>query len=280
MNKMQIAMVCNHEKPNAPAITAQVVQKLQGLGVKIFTADPVLAKASGLILQSEEQLYQTVTGFILIGGDGTIIHTAKKAALHGLPVLGINAGRIGYLAGLERDDLNQLERLVTRDYSVEERMLLTVEVDGKTCYCLNDAIVSKSGVTGMIDLTVHFGNDRLTYRADGLIAATPTGSTAYSLSAGGPVVDPSLQCILLNPICPQSLFSRTLVLSAVHRFEISATAPQQSGVLLSVDGEPAIPITSSSKIRIYRCEQYAVRLIRLNREIFFNTLSEKFNLLK
>lgn len=280
MMLMQIAVVCNHSKPNAKAITAQVVQRLQGLGVQLFTADPLLAGQHGLQCLSEEQLYRTVSGFILIGGDGTIIHTAKKAALHGLPVLGINAGRIGYLAGLEREDLDQLERLVCRDYSVEERMLLTVEVDGKTCYCLNDAIVSKSGVTGMVDITVHFGSDRLVYRADGLIAATPTGSTAYSLSAGGPVVDPSLQCILLNPICPQSLFSRTLVLSAAHQFEISAATPRQGSVLLSVDGEPPFSITESSKIRIYRCEQYAVRLIRLNREIFFNTLSEKFNLLK
>lgn len=277
---VNVAIVCNHTKPEADAITAQVIEKLKALQIQIFTVDSKLKNTAVTVVSEEKELFHKVQAFLVIGGDGTIIHTAKKAAIYGLPVLGINAGRIGYLAGLERDELDLLAQLVTQNYSVEKRMLLTVEVNGQTAYCLNDAIVSKNGVNGMIDLSVHFGHDSLHYRADGLITATPTGSTAYSLSAGGPVVDPSLQCILLNPICPQSLFSRTLVLSAAHEFIISANTNSECNILLSVDGEQAISVNLETKIKIYRCEKYAVGLIRLNREIFFNTLSDKFNLLK
>lgn len=277
---MNIAIVCNHTKPDADSITEQVVKRLHKLQIKLYTTDAVTAGRYAISRVNEADIYRLADVFIVIGGDGTIIHTAKQAAIYHLPVLGINAGRIGYLAGLERDELELLDQLVRQEYTLEHRMMLSVEFGGQKNYCLNDVIVSKDGITGMIDLSVHFGSDRLTYRADGLITATPTGSTAYSLSAGGPVVDPSLACILLNPICPQSLFARTMVLSAAHEFVISAKAPEGCRVLLSIDGEQAVPITSDCKLSIRRCEEYEVRLIRLNREIFFNTLSDKFSLLK
>lgn len=152
---------------------------------------------------------------VALGGDGTIIHTAKRAAICGRAVLGINGGRLGFMAGLEADELERLSALIRGEYTVEKRMLLDIVVQtgegGGTRYsALNEAVVSRGSLSRMIELEVSNRGERVArYRADGVIVATPTGSTAYSLSAGGPVIDPALRCLLLTPVCPHSLHSRS-----------------------------------------------------------------------
>ena len=217
---------------------------------------------------------------IAIGGDGTLIHAAKQAAFLGVGVLGVNTGRLGYMTGLEIGELSALSRLKTGAYSVEERMLLRVTAccgESRTdYYAMNDAVLSKGALSRMIDITVKVNEaDELQYRADGLIAATPTGSTAYTLSAGGPVLDPSTDNILITPICPHSLFARSIVLAGDTRLEVSAAARQGSKAFLTIDGEEAVELSPDIKVQISKAPGLRAQLIKIKADSFLQVLNQK-----
>ena len=184
-------------------------------------------------------------GIVAIGGDGTIIHTAKLAASLGKPILGINAGTLGFTAGLERHELGLLPRLVQGEYREERRRMLSVELESQkgasqSFYALNDAVLSGEPAK-IIDYQMVLGSRSYRYRADGFIVATPTGSTAYSLSAGGPVIEPSMDCLVYTPICPHSLFDRSILFSPQSQLVIQI--PENTGRLyLSVDGETPLEV--------------------------------------
>lgn len=190
---MKIAILPNLNKVDAHKHTVRVIQKLVDLGADIL----MYAKYRDYFHCDEivfyQDFYEMVTYcdvMIAIGGDGTIIHTAKHAAIASKPLLGINLGRIGFVAGLELNELDRLQDLVDGRYHVEKRMMLEVAISQKeqkeTYYALNDAVISRGALSRMIDLSVGFHDNKIShYRADGLIISTPTGSTAYSLSAGG-----------------------------------------------------------------------------------------------
>ena len=159
---------------------------------------------------------------VAVGGDGTIVHVAKAAAQADCPILGINGGCLGFLAGVERNELDELSRLLKGDYIEEPRALLQVSVQRgsqqQTYYAMNEAVISRGGLSQLLDLRVTSdGRDVLRCRGDGVIIATPTGSTAYSLSAGGPIVDPAVDCMVLTPICPHTVASRASVLPFISR---------------------------------------------------------------
>ena len=151
---------------------------------------------------------------ICFGGDGTILHMAKAATRHDIPILGVNIGTMGFMAELESSELDQLARLANDDFTVDSRMMLDVSVtrEGETVYqdlCLNDAVITKGAIARIIHLGVQFdGIQALEFGGDGVIIATPTGSTAYSLSAGGPIVEPEAHSILITPICAHDMMSR------------------------------------------------------------------------
>lgn len=222
---------------------------------------------------------QDVTGFdgdviITIGGDGTIIHAAKKGAEKGIPILGINAGRIGYLADISSGELELLSALKDKSYEIEERMMLEVSLGDKKYYCLNEAVISKGSLSRMIDIELSVDNSEIFYRADGLIAATPTGSTAYSMSAGGPVVDPSLDLIILTPICSNSLFDRPILLNKDSLINVSTICPENTEAYLTVDGEQSIKIYPNQQLSIKR-SAHTAKLIKIKNSSFYETLSEK-----
>ena len=217
---------------------------------------------------------------VVIGGDGTIIHSAKRAAEYSKPVLGLNAGRVGYLAGLEGNELDKLKNLITGDYKIKNRMLLSVKVGDKEYFSLNDAVISKGPLSRMIDITVTLDGEHISYRADGLIAATPTGSTAYSLSAGGPIVDPDLDTIILTPICPQSLYARPILIAPNEEIQISVTPPEDTGAYITIDGEQACPILEGQTVTVKRADNMRVGIIELQKGVFLNALADKFNFLK
>ncbi len=277
---MTIALVVNSSKENSLMIAKDTVKFLNSINVSVLLADEGIACAVGIEAVSEDVLYKTSDYIVVIGGDGTIIHTAKKAAKFEKPVLGINAGRVGYLAGLERHELSMLEGLKNGDFQIENRMLLAITVGEKKFYSLNDAVVSKGIRSNMIDITATVGNESISYRADGLIAATPTGTTAYSLSAGGPIVDPKLESIILTPICPQSLFARPILLHSDESVSIVANPPEGTGAFLTIDGEESIPLDCNTVIKVTRAEDMSVQLIKLQNGMFLGALSEKFNFLK
>ena len=218
---------------------------------------------------------------ISIGGDGTIIHTAKDAAVLGKPVLGVNCGRVGFVAGLEPSELEMLSRLFDGGYTVDERMLLEISViqDGiehKT-FALNDVTVTNGAVSRMIDLDVHLNGEFITeYRADGVILATPTGSTAYSLSAGGAAIEPHMKCILLTPICPHSLFSRSVLFSDDSEVAIYRGRDSRENPFVTVDGRRSEAVGEHDSI-VVRKADISARFIKLNNKNFYRILNEKLN---
>lgn len=212
---------------------------------------------------------------ITIGGDGTIIHHAKYAALYSKPILGINAGRVGFLTELEHNEVGFLNQVLTGNYLVEDRMLLNVTLNDDTYFCLNDAVISKGAASRMIDLSVKLNNDNVSYRADGLIVATPTGSTAYSLSAGGPVVEPSIDAILLTPICAQKAFAKSIAISTNASIEIGVNCPEKTEAYLTIDGEIAKKLQNDDVVKISKENNYVVKLIKSSKKSFYNKISEK-----
>lgn len=273
---MKILIVYNKGKSESVGIADRVSEILTENGAETFIAE--FSKEINSVKPYKDML-DKVDAVIVIGGDGTILRVAKSAAVHNCPILGINAGRLGYLASVDSCNLDILKRIITGDYSVETRMMLKAEkiISGKVvdcCNCLNDAVISKDSLSNVIDITLKIGNDTINYRADGIIAATPTGSTAYSLSAGGPVVDPELQCMVLTPVCPHTLVARSVVLDAKHEVHIKVLSNDSTSIHLSADGRKAYEIDAKTTVKISNSELQA-KFIKLNDVSVYKVFSEK-----
>lgn len=238
----------------------------------------VLKELSVTVLPAEN--FAAADWVTVVGGDGTIVHAAKQAAAYNIPVLGVNSGRLGFLAGLEPEEAELLSCISRGDYQVDTRMLLAVTYrkDGQTVtrYALNEAAVTRNGPARMMDISLRDGlhGGRLNYRADGLLAATPTGSTAYSLSAGGPVLDPFIEGIIVTPLCPFSLQSRSIVFSAAHPLHIQAECPAGGQIIVCLDGETPEDVTGQ-EITVKKADDRAVRLIRIKKDTFFDIYKNK-----
>jgi NAD+ kinase len=221
---------------------------------------------------------------IVIGGDGTVMRAARRAAPLGIPILGINCGHLGYLAELEPDEIPLISRFFEGDYRIENRMMIRVRTDsGKSFLALNDAVISHGVISRMAELELLCDGDYVSkYYADGLIVATPTGSTAYSLSAGGPVVDPRLDCLVVTPICPHSFVARPILFSADAELCVvnpslknHSSVPPETGVLyLTVDGIDSLPLERSDKVTLIKSD-ITTSFIRMNRHNFYQVLSRK-----
>lgn len=219
---------------------------------------------------------------IVSGGDGTMIRVADLVA-GSVPIIGVNLGRLGFLEEIEVDRLEEmLKRLIADDFEIEERMMLTgtgSRLQEEKLHALNDIVISGSGSMQILTLKI-FVNDLLlaTYSADGMIVCTPTGSTAYNLSAGGPIVEPDAKSILLTPICPHNLNSRSIVLSADDEITIRVGESRYEGeqhAEASFDGGRKVELLPLDAITIRR-SRISTSLIKLNRESFLKTLSAKF----
>ncbi|MDO4730919.1 MAG: NAD(+)/NADH kinase [Clostridia bacterium] len=219
---------------------------------------------------------------LVVGGDGSIIHAAKHAALENKPVLGLNMGRVGFVAELEINELDRLADLTTGNYSIEKRMMLDIVVSQKNSkrkfLALNDAVISRGALSRMIELAVSYNGSKMShYRSDGLIISTPTGSTAYSLSAGGPVIEPQMKAMLLTPICAQSLFSRSVVFSDKAKLKISSEEYDvRDEISLSIDGETAIKLDEDFCITI-GVSDTSVKLVKLKDVNFYSLLNDKLS---
>lgn len=217
---------------------------------------------------------------ICFGGDGTILHAARDATLHELPILGVNMGSVGFMAELEHSELSLLSRLVSGKYVVEERMMLetVVKREGKVVYrdtALNDAVLTKGSVARVLDLEVT--GDRVTITAfsgDGVIICTPTGSTAYSMAAGGPIVEPSAKNIIVTPICAHSLKVKPMVLDRDRTVGVRLEQGSRRSAYLSVDGGKSYKVLSSDRVEVRRAEQ-VTRLIRLSGRSFYELIHQK-----
>lgn len=228
-----------------------------------------------------DTLYAEADAVIVLGGDGSILEAARRAATRGTPILGINFGRLGYMAELEAGELAELHRLFTGDYTLERRMMLRVDLLGSGgelksfCYALNDAVVSNGSVARVIDLELSENGEAVTtYRADGLIIATPTGSTAYSMSAGGAIVDPSVPCFCVTPICPHSFAARPLIFPDRSVLEIRNICAREKMLYLTVDGKMSFELLRGQTVRVTR-SKLETKLIRFRKSGFYRVLCQK-----
>jgi len=234
----------------------------------------------GMPIRSLQQEIKSADLLIAFGGDGTILHLARTVALHSVPVLGINLGSLGFMAELEQDELERLRDLAHWDFTVESRMMLDVTVirDGRSVYnniALNDAVISKGSIARVVRLEIFTEEGRLTrVGGDGVIVSTPTGSTGYSMAAGGPIVEPTAKNLLLTPICPHSTRSSSYVLSPEHVITVEAADANRKFVYLSVDGGKAFSLKNGDKVRVSQ-SGYTTKLVRLSKKSFCEILDKK-----
>ena len=218
---------------------------------------------------------------VCFGGDGTILHMAKAATRKGIPLLGVNVGTMGFMAELECAEMGRLARLATGDYTMDTRMMLdvTIQRDRDIVFhdiCLNDVTITKGAVGRIVYLNVKCdGVTALECGGDGMIISTPTGSTAYNLSAGGPVVEPDARNILLTPICAHDINSRCIVVSDKRTVAVQMTQNARRNCFLSVDGGKAIRVNMGDTV-IIKKSHLETKLVRLNERNFYDVLNTKF----
>ena len=281
---MKIALLPNLTRACALEVTENVCAYLDSLNVSYYF-DSVLEKElpKKYAFLPTETLLSSCDAVIAIGGDGSLIHAAKKAVLHNKPVLGVNAGNLAFMAGVEKNELHLLKELIDGKYTVDKRMMLDVYCQApndKTPQflgvCINDVVVARGEQIKLIELDV-FADDKKVnhYYSDGIILSTPTGSTAYSLSAGGPVVDPKIESILLTPICTHSLFARSLIFES--NAEICVKIPEkEKDVYISCDGDPSFSLAPGSILTVRKAKRYA-DFIRIKQDSFIDVLNSKLS---
>lgn len=217
---------------------------------------------------------------ICFGGDGTLLHASKAATYHGVPVLGVNIGTMGFMAELESGEIGQLANLARQDYRLEERMMLSVSVlrDGAEMLhenALNDAVITKGAVARVIQMDIYCdGIEAISFSGDGVIVCTPTGSTAYSMSAGGPIVEPVAENIVITPVCAHTMLSRPIVTAGSRTIDVRIGRIGRKNAFLSVDGGRAFRLNTGDTIRIQR-SRYTTKLVRLSNKSFFEILNKK-----
>ncbi|MDO4459440.1 MAG: NAD(+)/NADH kinase [Clostridia bacterium] len=272
---MKIALFPNLEKTGAENLTAEICEILHKNGDELYIHRSLDGRFNFTNpCQHHFELADTCDVIVTVGGDGTILHAAKHAAAFGKPILGINLGRVGYLAGLEPENINQIPSVLAGNSITEERSMLKVEVNGKALpyLALNEGVL-KGELTKTIDFTVDVnGSGNFPHRGDGIIISTPTGSTAYSMAAGGPIVDPTLNCMLFTPICPFSLYDRTTIYGGNTKLDIRIKS--DSRVYLTIDGNAPIEISNKDTVSFSVAEK-GVKLIRSGTKNFYEVVSTK-----
>ena len=284
----KFALITNFNIPEKVEAANRVAEELLAAGGEVLIASFNREKLERIGVRNEKYTYLPLDGvyaeadaIVVLGGDGTILESARRAANRGTPILGINLGRLGFMAELEPTELQFLPRLLNDDFSIESRSMLRVELLSEKgelrsfCYALNDATISNGSVSRIIDLALsENGAPVTTYRADGLIVATPTGSTAYSMSAGGAIVDPSVPCFCVTPICPHSFAARPLIFSDSSTLEVRNICVREKMLYLTVDGKMNFELYRNQKVRITK-SNLETKLIRFKESGFYQKLCRK-----
>jgi NAD+ kinase len=284
-DRRSVLLLAHTGRPATVAAAQRAVQRLQqaGVEVRVVAGEAEDLHTDGVVVGTETDCAQGVELVLVLGGDGTILRAAEVARGGGVPLLGVNLGHVGFLADAERDALDAtLEQVLDRGYSVEERMTLDVDivVDGERVdsgWALNEASVEKAARERMLEVVVEVDGRPLSrWGCDGVVAATPTGSTAYAFSAGGPVVWPAVEATLVVPVSAHALFARPLVVSpnSVVALEV---LPTGAAAVVACDGRRTRDLPHGARVEVHR-GQVPVLLARTRLRSFTDTLVEKFDL--
>lgn len=283
-----VGLVANVEKPASLPLTREAVRLLRARGLRV-QADPATVQAAGLDVParaSSADLASACDLLLVFGGDGTILRVAREIAGHATPLLGIHVGRLGFLAQVRTDQLARaVEQIEAGDYRIESRSLLLAEhvpaPGGRRpaiapVRALNDLVFSRGEVSRLIELEVFVDDEELTrYRCDGLVVASPTGSTAYSLAAGGAIVSPSAKVFTVTPICPLTLTNRSVIVDLDSTLRVRV-ATRKLRTHLTADGQVAVRLGFGDDVVIRRAPD-EVRLLALGGNSFFQTLRQKLH---
>ena len=284
MNPKKIILCPNPSRDRGMNATKRVDKMLREMGFRTVVCSPFKDQKDGAFADMDVRPLhpelRSADMLITFGGDGTILHLAKLVALNKIPVLGINMGGLGFIAELEAGELDKLRRLKEWNFETEHRMMLDVSVvrDGRQIYTnlgLNDAVIREGPISHVIHLKISSDGRHLADIAgDGVIVATPTGSTAYSLSAGGPVVEPVAQPMVVCPICTHNMRFSSYVLSPEHTLTIQLERNGRKPVYLFVDESRAFPLRADDQVLVRR-SKYTTKLVRLTEKSFCEIFAKK-----
>lgn len=278
-------IIANSEKPESVTLRDKIVGYLNRRGKTCsYQENAQPSENPAYSFTDPARVPEDIDAVLVLGGDGTVIQAARDLARRDVPFLGINVGTLGYLTEVEASEYGQaLDTLIRGEYYLEKRMMLCGEVfteEGKTYAgkALNDIVISRQGVLRVVNFQI-FVNGRYlnSYNADGMIISTPTGSTGYNLSAGGPIVEPGAEMLLITPICPHTLNARSIVLSGHDQVEIvigPGRKMEKDRAVATFDGDTEIGLVSGERVKIRR-SIHATKLIKLNDQSFLEVLSRK-----
>jgi len=280
---MKLCVIANPKKYSIREPLESIIAWCKKTGATLFVASELSSHFSDIfnnktgisILASESSATKESEVVIAVGGDGTMLHTAHLLKDHPLPVLGVNTGKLGFMANIQPSQIMEaLNSVLNSDYQIDKRMMLQAStIDGKRYYALNEFLFSKKDASSLITLDVEYdGNLINSYWADGLIISSPTGSTAYNLSAGGPIIMPGTPVMTVTPINPHTLTTRPLVLPSNLKLRIKSANPDEQ-ILFSYDGI-MLPYSNKLDVEIMQSE-YSVSLIQLPGQNYFETLRNK-----
>ena len=277
----RVGLVAKPDAAEAQRVVRQVVEWLgaRGLTVVLEKETAALVPSTSVTSATKSELPGQVDALIVLGGDGTLLSMARAVGDLGVPILGVNLGGLGFLTATTLEEmLPALEALLAGGMAVEERMMLAVRgVRGGQptgdYIALNDVVITKSAMSRIIDLAVSVdGRHATAYRADGLIISTPTGSTAYNLSAGGPILFPTMDAVVLTPIAPHTLSNRPIVLPGAQRIDVTLRVDQE--VMLTMDGQVGVPLRERDVVEVQKARA-RIRLMRFEQKDFFSVLRTK-----
>ena len=278
---LTIGLFPNTKKPAVSTVLDWIIQYLTEKNVRVLMPEDAAETMKHHELScSRNQLAQEISLALTLGGDGTLLNTAREIAPHGVAVCGINMGQLGFLTEIELVELApSMDRLIRGDYYIEERPMLDAVImrpseQISVSSALNDVVVAKGGFSRMIRLKLFIDNHlTANYPADGLIVATATGSTGYSLSAGGPIVSPNLPVTIITPICPHSLNTRSLVVSDKEEIRIETQATHDD-IVMTVDGQTVYALRTNDKILVHRSPSQA-RFVKFSDRSYYDSLRIK-----
>jgi NAD+ kinase len=277
----RVGLIAKPDAAQAQRVVLTLIDWLtaRGLSVVLEKETAGLAPAAAVASAHKTDLPGQVDALIVLGGDGTLLSMARAVGDLGVPMLGVNLGGLGFLTATTLDEmLPALEAMLAGDMAVEERMVLAArlvragQVTGEYI-ALNDVVITKSAMSRIIDLAVSVdGRHATAYRADGLIISTPTGSTAYNLSAGGPILFPTMDAVVLTPIAPHTLSNRPIVLPGTQRIDVTLRVDQE--VMLTMDGQVGVPLRERDVVEVQKARA-RIRLMRFETKDFFSVLRTK-----
>lgn len=275
-----VGLVINLKKKNVLNVARKISEWFYQHHIKVYEYKNNFCYISSDTSEKAIRKFENLDLILVLGGDGTLLNTARLAAHHQIPILGVNMGYLGFLTEVDLENLLiALERLAAGEYSLEERMMLRCELKRAGSIvdefiALNDIVVAKGPFSRMILIDTYVNEQYIdTFSADGIIVSTPTGSTAYSLSAGGPIVFPEMELMLITPICPHTLYSRPMVIGPDNSIRIVLKS-ESDEVMLTVDGQHGYKLVKQDEIIIKKSSLHT-RLIRLNSKTFADILRNK-----